>query len=333
MNSSPDLAQRRNRPASTRAISAAEKALEVSLPLTLVRRYERFDGIPAGALGHLPFRLMPLDEVVELNRAVRNGTSISAVLRKYGVVLVYADDQSNHAGVFSAGPLYGRVGLWDHEGYFLGDISPVFFNVASFERRVVELAERNALVAQYEEEAISREVLEREIASFPYPYYESTATAGWHAIPLDYPVRLESSPIDRETHAFFRAQLQASAFDVEDERSFLVNTVARLCPQDEVASLHPFLREDDMFIPRPIAWNLFIRRDASALPELARLAVHGHYNCRESGVHALAAFAVTGGERMADTVRAAYATVSGDSSPLDNAIARLNEYPELLYQW
>src|SRR5690349_10093411 len=62
------------------------------------RRPERGDAC-------LPARLMPIDEVVELQPALHDALSQNAMIGR--IAWLWADDQSNYAGLYTDGPLAG----------------------------------------------------------------------------------------------------------------------------------------------------------------------------------------------------------------------------------
>jgi hypothetical protein len=318
-----------NPPATPRDICAAEAELGVALPEEIKRLYSEFNGISEYKCISLPFHVMPLSEVVALARAFRG-----AIFKKYSLVCFWGDDQSNHAGMFLAGPLRGMICFVDHEGCYVGDFSPLFRNLDSFTKRLIELAERNHFISEFEEGRLTKSALKKEVNRFPYQYYDDHEEAYWHAMPVDYPVSSgvfgEEDQIACQT---VECLLKNNQFTEEREREFLVFCLARLTPPREVESLLPFLQEDHMYIPRHVCNSLFLRGYDEAIPQIARLAVSGNHNCRQSAEMTLAKFVVAGFKGALEQAYTSYESLGGDTASLRRIIKTLQESPKLMYQW
>lgn len=324
-----------NPPATPQEINSAESELAVKFPQEIRSIYTEYNGIPEYTCEHLPFHLMPLSEVVTLNRIFRNETHSSELVKKYGLICLWGDDQSNYAGIYLDGPFKGKTCFVDHEAYYVGDVSPLFRNEQSFTNRVIELAKRNRLVSQFEEGALKESELKTAVRKFPYSYYEYRSDASWHAMPVDYPARQNSlfDQEDRESFERISLALNQRDFSIEGERKFLIYALARLTPYAAANTLLPLLEENDMYIPSHVCNTLWLRRYAAAIPYIATLALNCHQNCRQSAERTLAKFIVDGVPGAQDLAEARYKELDGDSSSLKETVKRIQASPALMYQW
>jgi len=324
-----------NPPATPEEINSAESELAVKFPQEIRSIYTEYDGIPEYTCEHLPFHLMPLSEVVALNKIFRNETHISTLMKKYGLICLWGDDQSNYAGIYVDDPFKGKICFVDHEAYYAGDLSPLFRNVQSFTNRVVELAERNRLVSQFEEGALKESELKAAVKKFPYSYYEYWSAASWHAMPVDYPAQNTSflDEEDRQCFELVSQVLNRGDFTLDNERQFLIYALARLTPYAAANTLLPLLEENDMYIPSHVCNILWLRRCTAAIPYIATLALKGNQNCRQSAEMTLAKFIVDGVPGARDLAEARYKELDGDSSSLKETVKRIQASRALMYQW
>ncbi len=263
-----------NPPATQKDIRAAEAEIGLPFPDEIKQVYSDYNGISEYKCLALPFHVMPLSEMVALAKVFRGG-----IFKKYSLICFWGDDESNYAGMFVAGPLRGRICFVDHEGYYVGDVSPLFRNLDSFTARLIELAERNSLIREFEEGWLTKGALKKALNRFPYHYYDYQDEAQWHAMPVDYPlISGMFSKEDQTAYLSVESLLKNNQFTEEQEREFLVCCLARLTPLAKVESLLPFLEEDHMYIPDHICGLLFVRSYDKAIPQIARLAVNGNHN-------------------------------------------------------
>src|SRR5437899_10543324 len=244
-----------NPPATHQDIDFAEAELGVTFPPEIKSIYADYNGIPEYTCAHLPFHLMPLSEVVALNKIFRSETHISELMKKYGLICLWGDDQSNYAGVYLEDPFKGKICFVDHEAYYVGDLSPLFRNERSFTNRVVELAKRNRLVSQFEEGALKESELKAAVRKFRYLYYEYWSDASWHAMPVDYPTQDASFIYEEDGRCFdlVNQDLSRGDFTLDGERQFLIYALARLTPYAAANTLLPLLEENDMYIPSHVS--------------------------------------------------------------------------------
>jgi hypothetical protein len=198
---------------------------------------------------------------------------------------------------------------------------------------VVELAERNKLIREFEEGRLKEGELKTAMNRFPYQYYEYHEEAYWHAMPVDYP--LISGTLSKEDWTAYEAVetlLRKNQFTEEGERDFVVYSLARLTPPEKVERLLPFMEEDHMWIPGHISNSLFLRRYDKAIPQIARVAVNGNHNCRQGAEMTLAKFVLAGIKGARQQAEDAYKTLGGNLESLRDTINSLQESPTLMYQ-
>jgi len=325
-----DFEDAANAAATEADLADAEAALGILMPEEVKNLYRKYNGIPEYKTKILPFHLLPLSEVLQINGVFRK----DPIVKKYSLLCFWGDDESNYAGMFVDGPFRGRISFLDHEGYYVGDISPLFRSVKAFTDRVVELAERNRLVQRFfENGARDRRGLERTVSGYPYRYYEADSEARWHAMPTDYPPGSgEFTADDQLAYTFVSTALKEGHYRDSEERRFLVYCLARLTPHHKADSLFSFLAEDDLFIPDRVSHMLFLRRCEQAIPHIVNLAIRGNDNCRQSAEAILARFVVVGRPAVKQRVYREYAKHGSDTARLEAFIKAIGESPTLIYQ-
>lgn len=276
-------------------------------------------------------RLMPLQEAAETHENFQQ-TGLGEMVRRHGMICFWTDDSSNYAGVFCSGIFEGRVFFLDHDGYYSGDLSPLFRSVESFQACLTEAVARNQFVYACEEGEIEMEELKEKVKPFThYRYYESIDTVNWHAFPVDYPSEAEKyTETDRAVYEQCRNMLASSKG--EEERRFLIYALARLVPPSERAVLLPYLKEDDLWMPARLASMLVSVREAEAIQHIVTLALTGNHNCRGPAKSALAKLILLM-PQVQGKIKVEYSRLGGDYSEIQRDIKALERSPTLFYQW
>lgn len=322
----------KNPPASAAEIAAFEAGVGVKLPPALVALYSQSDGVkPEDARMVNILRLMPLQAVAEMHGNFLQ-TGLAAWLKQHGMVCFWTDDNSNYAGVYCSGVFAGRVFFLDHDGYYLGDLSPVFRSVESFLSCLAEGVARNQIIDAFEEGEIEEEELNEKVKPFTwYSYYEPMETVDWHAFPVDYPSEAEKySETDRAAYEQCRAMIEGC--QEEEERRFLIYAIARLVPPTERATLFPYLKEDDMWMPARLATMLVSVKELAAIPHIVTLALTGNHNCQGSAKCSLAKLILLKPQAQG-AIKAEYSRQGGDYAEIQKKLAALERSPALFYQW
>jgi hypothetical protein len=322
----------KNPPASQSEITAFEAKAGVKLLPALVALYSQSNGVkPEHAQYVSILRLMPLLEVVEMQENFQQ-TGLAVMLKQHGMVFFWTDDSSNYVGVCCAGVFKGYVFFLDHDGYYSGDLSPVFRSVESFQECLAEAVARNQFVNAFEEGEIEEEELNEKVKPFThYRYYEPMDTVDWHAFPVDYPSELEKySEADRVAYEKCRAMIESC--QEEEERRFLIYALARLVPPAERAGLFPYLKEDDLWMPARLASMLVSLREMEAVPHIVTLALAGNYNCQSSAKSALAKLILLEPQAKG-SIKEEYSRQGGDYGEIQRDLAALERSPSLFYQW
>ncbi|MGV3754685.1 MAG: SMI1/KNR4 family protein [Verrucomicrobiota bacterium] len=324
----------RNRPAAPADVARLESELGVKFPASLVRLYTETGGVnEPDARSWEVLRLMPLREVADINgRIAQRG--MAALARRYSMVCFWADDQANYAGVFCGGFLDGRIFFLDHEGPYLGDFSPVFRSVESFQVSLDEAAERNRIIEYFEAGSITAEALESHASRFAwYRHCAPKDASTWDCLPVDYrSLPAEYSESDRAAYRECLKRVEGKTFDLGGERDFLVYSLARLVPPEELAVLFPFLGEDHMWIPARVAKILVLRECPEAIPHLVTLALSGNRNCRNGAQCALAKM-IWQTPAAQGAIKALYSRQGGDFAEIQANLQTLQGSPSLFYQW
>lgn len=248
-----DLCYVFNPPSTNAQIQALETAINYPLDATMAALYRDHNGMLPDR--SIPLRLMSVEEVVVLYRNLQ-GNDLYWMIPDT-VRFFWADDHSNHAGLYISGPLSGKVCFFDHEDT---ELSPVFRSVQSFYKHL--LYARDIYV--------------------------------WIEMPTDYPLLAASPEYDDADLALalgYIAQFEATA-DSEDwhasrERCFLGLIAMNLLPLSETERLLPFLSDSDMWIQAQACELLGKRRYEPAIPLLAEIAVNGTHNGRLAAIPAL----------------------------------------------
>jgi len=170
---------------------------------------------------------------------------------------IWTDDNSNYAALYLAGPLHGKMCFLDHEP----DLSPAYRGLSSF------LAALN--VAKKDDK-------------------------DWYEIPTDYPIPTDfyfhqngqPSPAtesevtgDLEIVDTLKSRLDQLPSTEDDERRYLCFCIIGLTPAKSLHGILEFLLEDeDMWIQERAANVLGFRGFEPAVPQLAKIALHGTGN-------------------------------------------------------
>jgi hypothetical protein len=113
------------------ALTKLERAIGCALPdsaRTLLRRY---GGITSDAWDRkrVPMRLMTPDDIVDTHRLLFAKDGKETYGPSTDARYLFTDDNSNWAGIFTKGPLVGKITLLDHEDSWP---IPHYFDLASF---------------------------------------------------------------------------------------------------------------------------------------------------------------------------------------------------------
>jgi len=324
----------RSRPAAPADIARLESELGVKFPEALVRTYTETGGVhEQDARSREVLRLMPLREVADINARIAQ-RGMAALARRYSMVCFWADDQANYAGVFCGGFLDGRIFFLDHEGPYLGDFSPVFRSVESFQVSLDEAAERNRIIEYFEAGEITAEALEAHASRFAwYRHCAPKDASTWDCLPVDYrSLSALYSESDRVAYHECLKRVAGKAFELGGERDFLVYSLARMVPPEELSTLFPYLAEDHMWIPARVAKILALRECPEAIPHLITLALSGNRNCRNGAKCALAKMIWQAPEAQG-AIKALYSQQGGDHAEIQANLQTLQGSPSLFYQW
>jgi hypothetical protein len=224
------------------------------LPDDLLALYRDHDGsasIPSRGEARLPARLMPIDDVIEMQPALAEALAQATTIGR--VAWLWTDDNSNVAGVFTSGPLENWLVKLDHEEPML---TPAWRTVGSFLERVLDSAPGTASP-------------DHQAIDIP-------------SIPRDVPA-LEDDPdhVARD-RAIARSMTElyekTNAEDDEDLRRLYASCAMCLTPVRDVDALRVFLRDDDMWTPETAVRLLEFRNYRGPVDAIERLARDGCAN-------------------------------------------------------
>ncbi|MFC4425223.1 SMI1/KNR4 family protein [Deinococcus navajonensis] len=225
-------------PATSVQLLHLEKALGYPLPASLAALYRTFDGQDASQTA-LVFRLLGLQEVLDILHDGDEWFRLPPEARVF-----FADDHGNHAFVYLAGPLLGKVGLYDHDEPF---VEPAFRSVPSFLTHLIASGNRRMY---WEFRAMSRD----------YP-----ALVDCHT-----PVELAS---DRALSAHYR-EVWLNSKD-EDDRLAAASTAMTLLPYQDSDQIISFALEAGMEMADQACMQLGLREWEAAIPTLHQVALDG----------------------------------------------------------
>jgi hypothetical protein len=243
-------------PASLEQIRRAEAALGYPFPPELVTLYRRHDGAEPTSRCR-PWRLMPLDEVIDLHIEVPRQwptpeeADEALPWRLMDVHPFWSDDNSNYAGIYASGPLGGTICFIDHEDT---DFSPRYRSIRSFVRAIVDTAERGG-----DDDGCD--------------------------MPGDWPSDQHVEE-DRALAAALEAEMGATPGD-DGRRAQRAMQFMTVLPTPDSHRLVPYLDDQDMWVQERAAKELGARGHAAAIPDLARIAEHGMHNGQMASIQAL----------------------------------------------
>jgi SMI1 / KNR4 family (SUKH-1) len=117
------------------ALSAFEKRLGARLPDQVRELYQLCAGYDHKANKHVPLRLMPPGEALDVAANLRDEDVAMSLRPAPEARYLFADDSGNFAGVYVTGPLTGAVVILDHDD---PERAPRFRDPSGFLDRVVQ---------------------------------------------------------------------------------------------------------------------------------------------------------------------------------------------------
>lgn len=253
-------------PASEAAIIELRATLRAAFGLELPAEVEALYADHGGCQPNLtfPFRLLAPAEVPEV---IAQLVAFGVPFHDAELGVFWADDNSNHAGVFAAGPLQGRVFLFDHED---PSPEPIWRSIDSFYDAVVDAAE-HGLNDLYD-------------------------------MATDYPRPLDDVNADDDLLAgrLFARYSETPHNEERQQTAFQALALCSTLHSDDVLHL---LRSDDMWVQERAAeilggWHLLDAVDA-----LAQVARGGSHNGRLAAVLALQKIPSPEARRQVDLLR------------------------------
>ena len=240
-------------PASATAIANAERTIGLSLPAEVRALYEASDGSDWVQSPAIDFRPMRLDEILELTRWL-DGLRSSVIYRRFGALFCWTDDNSNHAGLYTRGPLAGLVVLLDHEGE---SFAPAYWRLTRFTETLVARA---------------------------------GAIGTWPDWPTDFPVFVRECDAEECGVAGSLADTMLSLAQGEPDkavRNDLLQCAISLLPRKRANDMIAMLDVPDMWVPASAADLLGKAKVAEAVPQLERLAAKRYPNGESASLRAL----------------------------------------------
>jgi hypothetical protein len=230
-------------PASEEAL-AELRALIDFVPEDVVAIYRDHDGspdLPESNGIRLAARLMPIAEVIEMQRAMKE-----IAFPKVGEVLwLWTDDNSNYCGIYTDGLLRGWLCVLDHEEPML---TPAFRSIASFISQL--------LCETGREDGCDIPRLPREIPQ----------TA----------VDPENRESDRELSSLFLQRYRET--DDDDLRRLFAFCSICLTPVEDTEKVTLYFADPDMWTPEAAVRLLELRHWRGAVDKLETLAREGKVN-------------------------------------------------------
>lgn len=254
-----------NAPATEQEITNAFKALGNPATPDIAALYLSYDGV-SRPVNRSPFRLMPLEEVVYCNETFQSGFEISEVLQKYHLRWFWTDDESNYLGMFMDGALQGMIAIFDHDGAYSGDESPLFRNLKSAQLQIVRLFEWERTL--HEHDWTTGPVVQAHPEWFPYLSPDRSACFSY--LPTDYPDSDLRTDADRNAWLWAAQLLERCDDFPERERAFVQQTFARLAPDSGLGTIHALLTEGQLENPGYFLHNLFLRGNPSSLEAIVK---------------------------------------------------------------
>lgn len=242
-----------NRGATLAECKALEGNLACRLPSDLLALYLDHNGADLNdeddeESKDLPFRLMPINEVRDLNTLMQERE-----VAKLGIRLFWTDGNSDYAGLYVEPPLTGYICILNHEE---ADLSPVYRSVRTF--------------LDYQFQADDEE---------PGPYGILTEYPRLTPAPV-----AEIDAQDWEIVQILQPRYESADEPVRTQYAF---TMMALTPVDHTAELLAFLQDDDMWIVERACEIIGARRYAPAIPQLGQVVEQGQHNGRMAALWAL----------------------------------------------
>src|SRR5215218_10336945 len=103
--------------------------------LTIYRDHDGSGRLPRRGDARLPARLLPVDEVLQVQSAIESAMAEAPSLGR--IAWLWTDDNSNYAGVYTSGPFEGWLAKLDHEEPML---VPAWRSTNSFFERLLDAA-------------------------------------------------------------------------------------------------------------------------------------------------------------------------------------------------
>ncbi|MEM9353066.1 MAG: hypothetical protein AAGA92_08635 [Planctomycetota bacterium] len=231
-------------------LSPLEELLGRPVPTAIVSLYSQLD--PVGNTLDV-MRLLTVAEAVQATLDIRAFyTDLSTEL-----LFLWTDDNSNYAGVYTAGDLAPRVAILDHEE---PDATPAFFGIESF-RSTRQLAAQEGL--------------------------------SWYEFSTDYPVRVEEDyPLAQADIALGVQYLKRYQDQPENNRS-LAFYALNLLPTSHMGMTRDLLFSKDMWVQERACEVVGMRQHAPAIDDLESVAREGLHNGRIAAIIALESIGTT----------------------------------------
>ncbi|HZW08255.1 MAG TPA: hypothetical protein VFF65_14115 [Phycisphaerales bacterium] len=200
-------------------------------PPELAELYRHCDG--AEKLGDAWMRPLPVSEVIA------SPDFGPPLLQRWRAVLCFTDDESNYAGVYTAGPLAGTVLLLNHDE---PSPAPRYWTV-------------NDLLGAIADSSIEDAMWKRAGAQLPVAMNPQ-------------PVATQAKPAALAD----RVRTLADAEPDEEKRRDLLVCLLHLIPATRIAEVRAALDYDDIWLPELAAEIVGAARDEASLPALVALA-------------------------------------------------------------
>jgi hypothetical protein len=331
MNTEGFQRERYNPPASEEAIRKAAAKLGGTIQPELAELYRSYDGV-SDCAEEMLFRLMPLDEVIEINERFSSGFEISEVLARHHLRWFWSDDESNYLGMFTDGALAGRISCFDHEGYYSGDVSPLFRSLDSADKQLKRLVEWNRIVD--DEEGLEEEDSRLNREDFKYLAPCRCETAYFACLKTDYPDEVLRTQCDIDAYQWVRQKMEELSRYDEIERTFILLTYSKLAPNSDLEGLHTLLDGVRLRDPGQILHNLFLRGHRASIDPIIALATREVKNSsiRSSAIMTLAKWIYTG-KVATDVVLNSFSASGEDPAEIQKFLGLIEQNRCLIYQW
>lgn len=241
-----------NKGATPQELHSLQATLGYPLPAELLLLYQDHNGVTEES-PDFPFRLMPINEVIQLHDPIRSAAQEWGWL-EYGNRVFWTDDSGNGAGLYLGGLLVDHVCFTNHE---VTDLSPVYRSLRSFLETMLD---------------------------------NSSPGIDWSEMPTDYPGCAPFKDSDASKADWDVAQsLQTEFQSAEDEgdRGYYAFCIMALTPFEHTESLLSFIWDEDQWVQERCCEILGCRKYKPAIPQLAEVATQGSHNGRLAAIKAL----------------------------------------------